>query len=145
MAEVREMDKQRLFVAQVVSAIEEQWFAPGTDGPPIRTQRVYGIEQTLFAATDEEDAYRIVSRWLEQGNYADMNHDGDGDLTRYFGIGIHQLEEIETLDEFPAAVRDLSGVLLPEFSLADVDRNGVPLVREKDQLEVFRLRRITNR
>ena len=139
------MDNHRLFVAQVVSAIEEQWFAPGTDGPPIRTQRMYGIEQTLFAATDEEDAYRIVSRWLEQGNYADMNHDGDGDLTRYFGIGIHQLEEVETLDAFPAAVRDISGVSLPEFSLAHVDRNGVPIVREKDQLEVFRLRRITKR
>ena len=139
------MDKHRLFVAQVVSAIEEQWFAPGTDGPPIRTRRMYGIEQTLFAATDEENAYRIVRGWLEQGNYADMNHDGDGDLTRYFGIGIHQLEEVETLDAFAAAVRDISGVSLPEFSLAEVDRNGVPIVREKDQLEVFRLRRITKR
>jgi hypothetical protein len=138
------MDKHRLFVAQVVSAIEEQWFAPGTDDPPIRIQRMYGIEQTLFAATDEEDAYRIVSGWLEQGNYADMNHDGDGDLTRYFGIGIHQLEEVETLDAFPPAVRD-NGVSLPEFSLADVDRNGVPIVREKDELEVFRLRRILKR
>ena len=139
------MNKHRLFVAQVVSAIEEQWFAPGTDGPPIRTQRMYGIEQTLFAATDEEDAYRIVSQWLEQGNYADMNHDGDGDLTRYFGTGIHQLEEIVTLDTFPAAVRDIYGVSLPEFSLAHLDGNGVPIVREKDQLEVFRLRRMPKR
>jgi hypothetical protein len=138
------MDKHRLFVAQVVSAIEEQWFAPGTDGPPMRTERIYGIEQTLFAAMDEEDAYRIVNGWLDQGNYADMNHDGDGDLTRYFGIGIHQLEEVETLDDFPAAVRD-TGVTLPEFSLAQVDRDGVPIVREKDQLEAFRLRRISKR
>jgi hypothetical protein len=63
----------------------------------------------------------------------------------HFGIGIHQLEEVVTLDAFPAAVRDISGVSLPEFSLAHVDRNGVPIVREKDQLEVFRLRRITKR
>ena len=139
------MDKQRLFTAQVVSAIEGQWFAPGTDGPPLRTQRIDGIEQTLFAEIDDEDVYRMVSQWLEQGNYADMNHDGDGDLTRYFGIGILPFEEVETLDEFPTAVRDISGVSLPEFSLADVDRNGIPIVRDKDQLEAFHLRRITKR
>ena len=75
----------------------------------------------------------------------DMNHDGDGDLTRHFGIGIHQLEEVETIDEFSDAARDLGGVSLPEFSLADVDRNGVPIVRPKDQLEVFRLLRLTKR
>ena len=137
------MVNQRLFVAQVVTGVEEQWFAPGTDGPPIRTERCYGIEQALFAAADEDDAYRLVSEWLENDAFSDMDHDGIGDLRRFFGVGLHQLEEVGTLQDFPDVVCGVYGVSLSVFNLTDVDANGVPLVRVKEQLEVFRLRRIT--
>lgn len=133
---------ERLYVAQVVTGWEEQWFAPGTDAPPVKVQRGYLIQQHLFTAKDAHDAYRIVSGWLENNAYTDSNHDGDGDLTRYFGIGIHQLEEVTFLDDFSSALRDLYGINLPQINLADVDENGVPLVRAKDELEVFRLLRL---
>ncbi len=131
----------RLFVAQVVAATEEQWFAPGTDGPPIETERTYQIEQLLFGAMDEDDAYRIVCDWLANDAFSDADHDGCGDSTRYFGVGIHQLEELTWMDEFLTAVHDLYGVSLPHFNMEDVDANGVPIIREKDELEVFRVRR----
>ena len=55
------MMKQRLFVAQIVVSSEDQWFAPGTPGPPIRRRLSYSIDAQLFTALDEEDAYRMAS------------------------------------------------------------------------------------
>lgn len=129
----------RLFVAQVVTGHEEQWFAPGTVcGPPIKVERVYSITQRLLAANDEEDAYRIVSGWLDNDGFSDSHHDGPGDLTEFFGVGIHQLAEVLFLDDFSSAACDLYGISLPNVEPGDVDENGVPLVRAKDELEVFR-------
>src|SRR6476660_1010354 len=86
------MPYDRLFVLQVVVAIEEQWFAESREGPPTRTARKYRIDGLLFAAADEDDAFRIASEWLANDAFSDSNHDGEGDLTRIFAIGIHQLE-----------------------------------------------------
>jgi len=127
----------RLFVLQVVMAQEEQWFAPGTGGPPIRSERRHYIESTLVAAPDAEEAYRLARESLR--GYSDANHDGRGELTRYFALGIHQLEElIERPDDLPAAVRGLYGVNLGLYDPAEVDADGVPLVRDRDQLQAFR-------
>jgi hypothetical protein len=137
------MANDRLFVAQVVLAIEEQWFAPGTGGPPIRSERHYALDAMLFAAADEEQAYRTVSDWLANEGFSDAHHDGPGDLTRIFAIGIHQLEEVGRLSELPTAVHEQYGISLPGFYLDDVDASGAPIVRNKEDLEVFRLLRMS--
>ena len=136
------MPDDRLFVLQVVIAIEEQWFAEGREGPPTRSARRHGIDESLFAAADEDDAFRIASEWLADDGFSDSNHDGEGDLTRIFAIGIHQLEEVSRVTEVAEKTHELYGVSLPGFYLGDVDSNGVPLVRQKDELEVFRLKRL---
>jgi hypothetical protein len=133
------MGYDRLFVLQVVIAIEEQWFEPYTNGLPICTERAYRLNDRLFAAADEEDAYRMASGWLKNEAFSDSDHDGPGDLTRIFAIGIHQLEEIARLSEVSEEAHDLYGISLPGFYLGDVDSNGVPVVRPKEDLEVFRL------
>lgn len=80
---------ERLFVVQVVVAVEDQWFAPGTDGPPVRTERRHHVAAHLFAAADEEAAYRTAVGWPP--GFSGANHDGPGDLTRLFTVGFYQL------------------------------------------------------
>lgn len=136
------MTYDRLFVLQVVIAIEEQWFADHAKGPPARTTRSHQIADHLFAAADEDDAFRIASEWLASDSFSDSNHDGEGDLTCIFAIGIHQLEEVSRLSQIAEQSHELYGIELPGFFLRDVDSSGVPIVRQKDELEVFRLRRL---
>jgi hypothetical protein len=133
----------RLFVLQVVTAIEEQWFAAGyheIGGSPVRTERTYVIEQKLFAARDEEDAFGIATHWLP--GFSDANHDGRGHLTVYFAIGIHELEEVAHLSEVAEKTHahDLYAFDLPSFNCNDIDSTGMPLVRQKEKLEIFRLK-----
>jgi hypothetical protein len=131
------MGGQRLFVLQVVMAQEDLWFAPDTDGPPIRSRRQHYIESALFAAKDAEEAYRLAQESLR--GYSDANHDGSGDLTRFFALGIHQLEElIERPEDLPVAVCGPYGVQLGLHHLADVGAEGVPLIRPREQLDAFK-------
>jgi hypothetical protein len=136
------MTSDRLFVAQIVMVMEDQWFAPNTDGPPIRLMRRFAIESVVFAALDEEDAFRIVSGWLEHDAFTDANHDGPGDLMQISARGIHQLEEVPRLAQWEQKTRDSYGITLPSFYLGDIDSQGAPSVREKQDLEVFRLLRL---
>lgn len=136
------MSYERLFVLQVVIAIEEQWFTPGTNGPPIRTERRYVIDDSLFAALDEEAAFLVATDWIKNDAFSDSNHDGSGDLTRIFALGIHQLEEVGRISELPEEVHQLYGLSLPGFTLSDLDGNGVPIVRQRAELEVFRRQRL---
>jgi hypothetical protein len=136
------MLNDRLFVLQVVVAIEEQWFADSREGPPTRTARKHRIDDSLFAAADEDDAFQIASEWLANDGFSDSNHDGEGDLTRIFAVGIHQLEEVARIGELREKAQELYGIALPGFYLGDVDVSGVPVVRQKEELEVFRLRRL---
>ena len=136
------MPYDRLFVLQVVVAIEEQWFAEGCEGLPTRTERRYAIDHSLFAATDEDDAFLKSSEWLTNNAFSDDNHDGEGDLTRMFAIGIHQLEEVSRLSDIAEKTHEMYGIALPGFYLGDLDSSGVPLLRPKEELEVFRLRRL---
>jgi hypothetical protein len=127
----------RLFVAQVVVVEENQWFAPGTSGPPIRRERRLYIHSSLFAAHDADEAYRTICDWLP--GFSDANHDGPGDLTSYFAIGLHELEEVlPRLDELPTALAERYWLDVGVYDPAAVDADGVPLVRARDQLEVFR-------
>jgi len=131
----------RLFVVQVVVAIEEQWFGESREEPPIRSARRYRIDEFLFAAADVDVAFGIASEWLANDAFSDSNHDGEGDLTRIFAIGIHQLEEVTRLSEVAEKTHDVYGIALPGFYLGDVDSGRIPRVRQKEELEVFRLRR----
>jgi hypothetical protein len=127
----------RLFVMQVVVAVEDQWFAPGTDGQPVQVERRHHIEAQLFAAADAEAAYRTAVGWLP--GFSDANHDGPGDLTRIFAVGLHQLEEVIVgLAELPAAVQGLYGVDVGGYDPSEAEAAGVPRVRAKGELEVFR-------
>ncbi len=134
----------RLFAAQFVVAEENQWFAPDTSGPAIRSERRHHIAGQLFTATDEEDAYRKAIEWVP--GFSDSNHDGPGDLTQIFAVGLHQLEElIPGAGELIAALRQPYGADIGTFDPLDVDDAGVPRVRSRDELEVFRRPGAVNR
>lgn len=136
------MSCDRLFVLQVVVAIEEQWFGPNKNGLPLRTDRRYRIDDLLFAAADEEAAFVMSTNWIIDDAFTDANHDGSGDLTRIFALGIHQLTEVGRVSEFPEKAHELYGLSLPGFYLGDMDCNGVPIVRQREELEIFRLQRL---
>ncbi|QEG30926.1 hypothetical protein GobsT_57440 [Gemmata obscuriglobus] len=114
----------RMFVMQVVVAVEGLWFAPGTDGPPVRSQRRHRIDAQLFAAPDAEAAYRTAVAWLP--GFSDKNHDGPGESTRMFAIGLHQLEEVlPRRSELSTAVGEPYGVDVGGYAPSDVDSDGV--------------------
>ena len=130
--------RERLFVAQFVVAVENQWFAPGMHGPPTRVERRHHIEAQLFTATDTEAAYQLTCEWLPR--FSDDNLDGPGDLTRIFAVGIHQIEELQPApDELGTAVRELYGVDVGGYDPAAVDATGVSLLRDKAELSIFQL------
>ena len=132
------MGELKLFVSQVVMVQEEQWFAPGTSGPPIRSERRHYVESSLFAASDAERAFEMACEALR--GCSDANHDGPGDRTEYFALGLHQLEELtERLADLAEAVRGPNGLGVGLYDPADVDADGVPLVRQRERLEVFQL------
>jgi hypothetical protein len=110
----------------VVIVIEEVWFAPGDwGGTPARAERVYAVGMHLFLAADEDGAYAEAQGWIDSGAFSDANHDGAGDRTHIFALGLHQLEEVGTFRRLPAEIREPGGVELPGISLADVDGDGV--------------------
>jgi hypothetical protein len=128
----------RLFVLQVVVIHEHLWFCPFSEDVE-RTERDYTIDQLLFAAFDEETAYNQAVNWLARDGFSDSHHDGRGDRTNVSGAGIHQLEEIVSRGHFPREVENLYGVHLPGFDPECRDSKGMPVVRQKENLEVFRL------
>jgi len=134
--------QSRLFVAQFVLAIEEEWFASfasGTDASPAHSEVEYYVESRLFAAANEEEAYRTACDWLP--GFEDANHDGKGDLTRYYAVGIHDIEEVDCApDQLFEAVKhkDEYGVDVGRYHPKAVDAAGVPLVRTKQELDIFR-------
>lgn len=130
------MADPRLFVVQVVMVQEEKWFAPGTNGPPTRSERQYYLESSLMAAPDAQAAYEKACASLR--GLSDANCDGPGDRTEYFALGLHQLEELTArLGDLTEAVQDSYGLNLGIFDSADVDVAGVPRVRGREELEVF--------
>lgn len=133
-----------ILIGVVVVAIEEQWFTAGSDGPPLRAERKYRINECLYAATDEEQACEMAHKWLKNDGFSDSNHDGKGDVTRMFAIGIHELAEIAGRRDLPNEPCELYGIQLPGFCSSDIDSHGVSLVRKKEDLEVFRVLKLHN-
>jgi hypothetical protein len=136
----------RLFIAQWVHVWEAQWFAPGADYhvptaadlTPARAERYYSIQVMLFPAADEEAAYRKAVE--EAANESDVNFDGPGQRNLYYTLGLHELEEYANAADF-AADLERRGVWVTSVDPTAVDAAGVPRVRAKQELEVFRLRR----
>ena len=132
-------ERFRIYVAQIVVAEEDQWFGPGGMPPPIRTARCHHVAAHLFAAADAEAAYRTVSTWLP--GFTDSTHDGPGDLTVTSAAGIHEIEEVLTTPgELKSALHALYGVDLGGFDPDSRNADGVPLVRDKAELSIFRRR-----
>lgn len=145
------MPEQRLFVAQAVQVAESQWFAPGTDYGhpskdgdirPIRVERHHYIEIFLFPAKDEEDAYRKALEWA--ANESDVNYDPPGNRNVWYTLGLHELEEYRGSKNLNSPENGAYAVITsvsPEYR----DPEGVPLVRTKNELELFRLGRTGGR
>jgi hypothetical protein len=140
------VQQQRLFVAQAVQVAESQWFAPGTDYGhpsddgdirPIRVERQHYVEVFLFPAEDEEDAYQKAMQWA--ANEADVNLDPPANRNVWYTLGLHELEEYRGSSNLSSPNNGAYEVIAA-VSAADVDATGVPLVRPKEQLELFRLR-----
>ena len=133
------LEHLRIYVAQIVVTEEDQWFGPGGMPPPIRTARCYHVAAHLFAAADAEAAYRTVSDWLP--GFTDSTHDGPGDLTVTSAAGIHEIEEVLTPPgELRSALHALYGVDLGGFDPDSRNADGMPLVRDKAELAIFRPR-----
>lgn len=129
---------KRIFVAQIVIAIEDQWL--NSNSEVVRSQKSYAIHSQMLCADDEESAFLRVQSWLDNEGFSDTNNDGAGDRTNMYALGIHDLEEIVQLSQLAEALEEPYGVDLPVVSLKNLDTtSGAPLVREKRDLEVFRL------
>ena len=138
------MPEKRLFVAQAVQVAEAQWFAPGAgyghpadDGEirPIRLERRHYIEVFLFPAEDEEDAYQKALKWAK--NESDVNFDPPGHRNVYYTLGLHELEEYRGSSDLTSPENGGYAVVA-SVSPSDVDAAGVPLVRAKEELDLFR-------
>ncbi len=128
----------RLYVAQYVMVYEDQWFAPDTDGPPIRSEKCYRVVSQLYAALDAEVAYRLAVSWLP--GMRDSSHDGEGDLLLEYSTGLHQVEEaLFGCDDLPLALRTDYGLEVGHYDPKDIDAGGMPTVRSKKELGIFRL------
>ena len=133
------MSYNRLFVAQIVMVMENQWFLDWGE-PPVRTERKYYTNDFLFVAPDEEAAYDRVLKWLRNpGELTDSNNDlGGGGHTKYFPFGIHQLEEVALLQDVAKLSDDADDyVALPGIEIHGIDADGIPKIRRKEELEVF--------
>jgi hypothetical protein len=117
----------RRFIAQIVHVVENVWFGRGT-GEVARSERHYHVEPIVLVAPDEDAAYEGALAELRD-HPLDSNHDGFGDRTHYFVLGIHDLVEVS-----PDARR------LPGFALHDVDADGAPFIPRREQLRAFRHR-----
>ena len=138
---------RRLFIVQWVHVGEAQWFAPGvyyhlqaSDGnpTPVRAERHYSVQVMMFSAENEEAAYQLAVE--EAANNSDVNFDGPGHRNLYYTLGLHELEEYPCAENFSADLAQ-RGVWITSVDPSDLDSAGVPRVRAKDELEVFRLRR----
>lgn len=127
----------RLFVAQIVVMLEDKWF--DETNKLKKSEKSYAIHSQLFAADDEDSAYEKVQGWLENKGFSDSTHDGPGDLTEMSAMGIHQIDEIVTLEQFEEASKDIYGVSLPVFQSA----TPPAVIHDKSELEIFLLRRFT--
>jgi hypothetical protein len=110
---------------------------PSSDGgaKPARFERHYSIQAMLFPAEDAEAAYRKA---VEEADIdSDANFDPPAHRTVYYSLGLHQLEEYPGAENFSADLHS-RGVWIARFDPQDVDVNGVPRVRVKAELDVFR-------
>ena len=105
---------------------------------PARSERHYSIQVMVFPAADEEAAYAKAVE--EAANDSDVNFDGPGHRNLYYTLGLHELEEYPGAENFSSDL-ERRGVWITAIDSSDVDAAGVPRVRAKGELEIFRLKR----
>ena len=74
----------------------------------------------------------------EAANDSDVNFDGPGNRNLYHTLGLHELEEYPCAENFSGDL-ERRGVWITAIDPSDVDGAGVPRVRAKDELDIFRL------
>jgi hypothetical protein len=129
-----------LFCAQFICKQEEVWFSKTYPFEPMRSEAIYWLSVTLFLALDEDAAYEKASSMI--AGFEDANHDGPGDRTNFSCVGIHELEEVLVFDNLE---RELAGAYGLDVTELDWPGHGVPPARSRDDLEVFRRKRVRAR
>ena len=80
----------------------------------------------------------MAVEWLP--GMRDSNHDGAGDLAVEYSTGLHGIEEVTFGgDDLVTALQDIYGVQVGCYDPRDVDADGMPTVRTKKELDIFRL------
>lgn len=127
-----------VYVAQIVSVVEDRWYETGYDDSPlVRSQKRYFLTQRLLVAPDADAAYRRVRAESEADT--DCNHDGEGHKTFFYDLGIHEIERLDwPPGEFARRIQAGESESLGTFARADLDRQGLPRVRSRDELLIFR-------
>ena len=130
------MNQQKVYLAQYVVVTEERWFQSPDFDHPVRIERSGRVHSVIFTSSDAEDAFCKASSWID--GFEDANHDGPGDLSLMTAVGIHDIEQICDDPHFlPEKLADVYGLDVGVFDPVQVDEDGIPLVREKDQLSIF--------
>ncbi len=95
-------------------------------------QQVQVVAQ-LFEATSPKEAYEKASRMV--GGFDDAHCDGPGDLTKYTGLGLYELDEVllagHSLSE---AINEPYGLEAGSFAWPI----GQPVVKLRSELSLFR-------
>jgi len=121
-----------LFVAHFVVLQKDIWYAKEAPYEVVRTTEAKSIHSQLFVAEDANHAYLKATEMIE--GLGDANHDGDGDLTEYIGLGIYDMDEVFlgelSLDE------QLQGPYGVDVGLIDW-KSSEPEVRPREQLSIF--------
>lgn len=125
----------KFFTAHFVLVEEHQWFRPGTEDPERVEQRYY-IDSCLFVSENTEAAFQHAQSRVPDFN--DANHDGPGDLTKYYSLGLHDLEALDAAPAvFPAEVSKEFGLAVGHLRWDGIGRNEIPVVRQKHELSAF--------
>jgi hypothetical protein len=131
------MASERLFVATFVVVHEQRWCKKPDLLELERTEKNYHLESRLYAAGDSEQAYEIATRWIP--GFKDSNYDGPSDENRYYSIGIYDIDELtSTPQTLERKVHELYGVDGGNISCKDISPAGVPQVKSKNELSIYR-------
>ncbi len=126
----------KIYASQIVFVTEECWYLDGDpqDDKLERSEKSYTLLHSLFMAADAEAAY---AHELEGVGEKSFDEDGEGDRTYHYVLGIHDIEEVAgSLEELVEEVANL-GLSTGAFDPDDADDEGIPLVREKQDLSIF--------
>lgn len=133
------MGHNPLFVAIFIEVAEERWFRQiqGMSTEEIdRVEKKYFLSSHLFAAPDRDHAYEKALNWIS--GFRDRNHDGSGDETCIYSIGIFDIIETTIVDPIEEKLNGLYGVNVGTIACNLITDGGVPQVKLKKDLSIYR-------